>query len=40
MDADNKKSSDETDIDPFSLMDEILDKLRLLDFESQFMRKK
>lgn len=44
MDQPQKKESkeapkDEGDIDTLVLMDEILDKLKLLDYEAQFLRK-
>lgn len=40
--ADNAKKpqNEEPEIDPLYLMEEIIDKLKLLDYENHFLRKK
>lgn len=42
MDPEQKKEeqSQQEDIDPLLIMEEILDKLKLLDYETTFLRQK
>jgi hypothetical protein len=38
MDSENKEKQDVLEIDPLLAMEDILDKLKILDYEAQFTR--
>jgi hypothetical protein len=38
MDSENKEKQDVLEIDPLLVMEDILDKLKILDYEAQFTR--